>query len=158
MAATLLFTEDRKRVFLECLEETCSPKRAAEAVGVSRKTAHHHKKLDAEFSKEWDSAIERAMDDLLGEAHHRATVEKSDRLLEVLLKFRYGDKLSDRLKVQVEHSTGLDADVLLLMDADDRRALMELLTKYAGAQERHAMLVAPDAQQLPYLEHDGVDR
>ena len=153
----LLFTQERKERFLELIEETPLIQRAAEAVGVSRKTAYHHKKIDPAFSKEWDAAIDRAMDDLLGEAHHRATVEKSDRLLEVLLKFRYGDKLSDRLKVQVEHSTGLDADVLLLMDADDRRTLMELLTKYAGAQEQHAMLTHIP-EQPAYLEHDGGER
>ena len=151
MAAPLLFTAERKRLFLEALEETCSVKHAAEAVGVDRRTAHHHKRQDLEFAKEWDATIDRAMDDLLGEAHRRATVEKSDRLLEVLLKFRYGDKLSDRLKVQVEHSTGLDADVLLLMTPDDRRTLMELLAKYANAQDRHVLEHQP---QPRLLEHD----
>lgn len=55
----------------------------------------HHRKNDAEFARDWDAAIERALDDLLGEAHRRATVEWSDRLLEVLLKFRYGDQMAD---------------------------------------------------------------
>ena len=58
------------------------------------------------------------------------TVRKhSDRLLEVLLKFRYGDQMADRLKVKVE-DTGLDADALLRMPSEERRALTELLAKY----------------------------
>lgn len=145
------FTPEMKERFLELIEETPSVQRVAEIIGVPRRTIYHHKKTDLAFAKEWDAAIDRAMDDLLGEAHRRATVEKSDRLLEVLLKFRYGDKLSDRLKVQVEHSTGLDADVLLLMTADDRRALMELLAKYANAQDQHVLQAQP---QPLLLEHD----
>lgn len=145
MSAPLLFTPDKKQLFLELLEETCSPKRAAEAVGISRKTAHHHKRQDLQFAKDWDAAIERGLDDLLGEAHRRATVEKSDRLLEVLLKFRYGDRMADRLAVKVEQSIGLDADALLQMSDEDRRALMNLLGKYTDAE-----------QQL--LEHDDGQR
>lgn len=142
MSAPLLFTTERKQLFLELLEETCSPKRAAEAVGINRRTAHHHKRQDLQFSKDWDAAIERGLDDLLGEAHRRATVEKSDRLLEVLLKFRYGDRMADRLAVKVEQSIGLDADALLQMNDEDRRALQNLLGKYADAEQT-------------LLEHDG---
>ena len=151
MAAPLLFNEERKAKFLVYLEESCSVKAAAEAVGVDRRTAHHHKKLDLDFAKQWDAAIDRAMDDLLGEAHRRATAEKSDRLLEVLLKFRYGDRLSDRLKVQVEHSTGLDAEVLLMMTPEDRRTLMDLLSKYTNAQEQHIVQLG---RHPALLEHD----
>ena len=58
------------------------------------------------------------------------TVRKhSDRLLEVLLKFRYGEQMADRLKVKVE-DTGLDADALLRMPSEERKALTELLAKY----------------------------
>lgn len=53
------------------------------------------------------------------------TVRKhSDRLLEVMLKFRYGDQLADRLRVKVE-DTGLDADALLRMPSEERKALTE---------------------------------
>jgi hypothetical protein len=134
VSAPLLFTAERKQLFLERLEETCSPKLAAEAVGISRKTAHHHKRIDLEFSRDWDVAVDRALDDLLGEAHRRAVTEKSDRLLEVLLKFRYGDRMTDRLAVKVEQNIGLDADALLRMRDDDRRALYDLLGKYTDVE------------------------
>lgn len=136
MANNLKFTPEIKERFLAALEETCSVKHAAEACLVSRYTAYHHKKLDLEFSRRWDEAIERALDDLLGEAHKRATVEKSDRLLEVLLKFRYGDRMADRLAVKVEQTTGLNPDALLAMSAQDREALRQLLGKYTQSEQQ----------------------
>ena len=59
----------------------------------------------------------------------RAADDCARRLLEVLLKFRYGDQMADRLKVKVE-DTGLDADALLRMPSEERKALTELLAKY----------------------------
>lgn len=154
------FTPERRELFFQILEDTCSPKQAAAAVGISRQTAFYHKANDAEFRSRWDKAVEVALDALLDEAYRRAaigvdepvihggrlatvadaltgeerplTVRKhSDRLLEVLLKFRYGEQMADRLRVKVD-DTGLDADALLRMNTDDRRALTDLLAKYAA--------------------------
>ena len=154
------FTPERREVFFQVLEDTCSPKQAAAAAGISRNTAFYHKANDHEFRSRWDKAVEVALDALLDEAYRRAalgydepvihqgrvatvadpetgeerplTVRKhSDRLLEVLLKFRYGDQMADRLKVKVE-DTGLDADALLRMPSEERKALTELLAKYKG--------------------------
>ena len=140
-----LFDADIKERFLKVLEETCSVKDAAAACGMSRRVAYQHRKTDLEFAKRWDESLNYALDDLLGEAHKRATTEKSDRLLEVLLKFRYGDKMADRLAIKVEQNIGLDPDALLRMPDADRRALQDLLGKYA------------DAEQTPQLEHDDGD-
>ena len=152
------FTPERREVFFQVLEDICSPKQAAAAAGISRNTAFYHKANDHEFRSRWDKAVEVALDALLDEAYRRAalgydepvihqgrvatvadpetgeerplTVRKhSDRLLEVLLKFRYGDQMADRLKVKVE-DTGLDADALLRMPSEERKALTELLAKY----------------------------
>lgn len=152
------FTPERRDVFFQVLEDTCSPKQAAAAAGISRNTAFYHKANDPEFRSRWNKAVEVALDALLDEAYRRAalgydepvihqgrvatvadpetgeerplTVRKhSDRLLEVLLKFRYGDQMADRLKVKVE-DTGLDAEALLRMPSEERRALTELLAKY----------------------------
>ena len=128
------FDETLKQRFLEALEDTCSVKHAALAAGVTRDTAYAHRKSDLAFARKWDDALNRALDDLLGEAHRRATTEKSDRLLEVLLKFRYGDKMADRLAVKVEGNIGLDTDALLAMPDEDRLALVALLEKYASAE------------------------
>lgn len=77
-------------------------KHAAAKAGINRDTAYTHRRQDLAFAGRWDAAIERGLDDLLGEAYIRATTEKSDRLLKVLLKFRYGDQMADHLTVKVE--------------------------------------------------------
>ena len=169
------FTPERREVFFQVLEDTCSPKQAAAAAGISRNTAFYHKANDHEFRSRWDKAVEVALDALLDEAYRRAalgydepvihqgrvatvadpetgeerplTVRKhSDRLLEVLLKFRYGDQMADRLAVKVEQSTGLDPATLLAMPHEDREQLRALLSKYA------------DAGRGNVLEHDHAQR
>lgn len=159
------FTRAAQDLFIQVLEDTCSPKQAAAAVGISRRLAFDYKQKDTEFRARWEKAIEVALDALLDEAYRRAaigyeepvihggqlstvtdeetgeqkplTVRKhSDRLLEVLLKFRYGDQMADRLRVKVEESSGLDAAALLKMPSEDRKALAELLAKYEANKER----------------------
>lgn len=156
--ATKKFTPEVQEVFLQVLEDTASPKQAAQVCGISRRLAFEYKQKDLEFRRRWEQSIQIAMDALLEEAYRRAvigvdepviyqgqvsmtrdaltgeeralTVKKhSDRLLEVMLKFRYGDQMADRLKVKVE-DTGLDADALLRMPSEERKALTELLAKY----------------------------
>jgi len=160
------FSPERREVFFQVLEDTCSPKQAAAAAGISRQTAFYHQANDIEFRTRWEKAIEVALDSLLDEAYRRAaigydepvihqgrlattadptngeerplTVRKhSDRLLEVLLKFRYGDQMADRLRVRVE-DTGLSADALLAMPADERAQLVALLSKYNAARPQES--------------------
>lgn len=156
------FTPERRARFLEVLEETCSPKVAAAAVGITRSTAFYHKANDLEFRAAWEAAIEVALDALLEESYRRAVVgvdepivhqgristvtdpatgeerpltvkRHSDRLMEVLLKWRY-PQMADRLSVKVE-DTGLSADALLQMPAAERAQLVALLGKYATHKE-----------------------
>ena len=158
------FTPERKAIFLAVLEDTASPKAAAAAAGIVRSTAFYHKANDLELRTQWEAAVEVALDSLLEEAYRRAavgvdepvihqgrvstvadpetgderplTVRKySDRLMEVLLKWRYGDQMADRLRVKVD-STGLDAEALLRMSADERKALTGLLSKYHANKEQ----------------------
>ncbi len=158
------FTPERKAIFLAVLEDTASPKAAAAAAGIVRSTAFYHNANDLEFRSQWEAAVEVALDSLLEEAYRRAavgvdepvihqgrvstvtdpktgderplTVRKySDRLMEVLLKWRYGDQMADRLRVKVD-STGLDAEALLRMSADERKALTGLLSKYHANKEQ----------------------
>ena len=136
MYPTTKFTPQVKERFLAVLEDTCTVKTACEAVGISRNLAYTHKKQDLEFAKDWDAAIERALDDLLGVAYKRCTEEKSDQVLITLLRFRYGEQMKERLAIKVEQSTGLDAESLLLMTADDRQALRQLLGRYSQVEQR----------------------
>ncbi len=152
------FTPKLKALFLRVLEDTASPKQAAQACGISRGLAFEYRAKDPDFKLQWEQAVEVAMDALLDEAYRRAaigveepviyqgqvstvvdkatgeerplTVRKhSDRLLEVLLKFRYGDQMADRLRVKVD-SSGLDAQALLSMSTEERAQLVTLLSKY----------------------------
>ena len=158
------FTDAMRERFFEVLEDTCSPKQAAAACGISRQTAFYHKANDPEFRMRWEKAIEIALEGLMDEAYRRAclgveepvihqgrlatqtdpetgeekplTVRRhSDRLLEVLLKYRYGDQMADHLAVKVE-STGLSADALLKMPPEERQALIALLSKYAETDQK----------------------
>jgi hypothetical protein len=72
-------------------------------------------------------------DPATGEERPLTVRKHSDRLLEVLLKFRYGEQMADRLRVKVE-DTGLSADALLAMPADERAQLVALLSKYNAAR------------------------
>lgn len=154
------FTPEVQELFVQTLEDTASPKQAAQVCGISRTLAFEYKRENLDFRRRWEQAMEVAMDALLDEAYRRAcigveepvvyqgqlamtrdpqtgderplTVRKhSDRLLEVMLKFRYGDQLADRLRVKVE-DTGLDAEALLRMPSDERLQLTALLGKYAA--------------------------
>ncbi|MDX1297203.1 MAG: hypothetical protein R3260_03035 [Pseudomonas sp.] len=162
--ATKKFTAEVQELFLQILEDTASPKQAAQVCGISRRLAFEYKQKDLEFRRRWEQSIEVAMDALLDEAYRRAcigveepviyqgqvsmardvetgeerplTVRKhSDRLLEVMLKFRYGDQLADRLRVKVE-DTGLSAEALLQMPSGERAQLVALLSKYNANKEQ----------------------
>jgi hypothetical protein len=151
MSPLTKFTLQAKERFLEVLEDTCTVKTACEAVGISRNLAYTHRKEDLAFKRDWDAAIERALDALLGTAYTRATDEKSDQVLITLLRFRYGDQMRERLAIQVEQTTGLDPDALLRMGADDRAALQRLLGKYTQAEQlalgRHQAVLEHDDGQ-----------
>lgn len=158
------FTPEVQELFLQVLEDTASPKQAAQVCGISRRLAFEYKQNDLDFRRRWEQSIEVAMDALLDEAYRRACIgveepviyqgqlamtrdaatgedrpltvrRHSDRLLEVMLKFRFGDQLADRLRVKVD-STGLDAEALLRMSADERKALTGLLSKYHANKEQ----------------------
>ena len=168
------FTPEVQELFLQILEDTASPKQAAQVCGISRRLAFEYKQNDLEFRRRWEQSIQIAMDALLEEAYRRAvvgvdepviyqgqvstardpntgeeralTVKKhSDRLLEVLLKFRYGEQMADRLAVKVEQHTGLDPTALLAMTPEDREQLQFLLHKYVGAEQ--TALEHEDGQQ-----------
>lgn len=63
----------------------------------------------------------------------------SDRLMEVLLKFRYPDQMADRLRADVRvDGLGLAPEALLRMTPVERRTLITLLTKYRGASDGSA--------------------
>jgi hypothetical protein len=165
------FGARRKQIFISTLRDTASAMKSAEAAGVCIDTAYAARREDAEFSARWEQAVDVALDQLMGEAFRRSmrgveepviqggqwvqyedetgeskrvTITKySDRLLEVLLKFRYGDQLADRVKVTTETPLGLEPDVLLRMEPTDRRVLLGLLQKYAALARPEPVELSP---------------
>jgi hypothetical protein len=165
------FNARRKQIFIDTIRETASAMKAAEAAGVCIDTAYAARREDIEFQARWEAAVEVALDQLLGEAYRRSmrgvdepviqggqwveyeegdgerkrvTITRySDRLLEVLLKFRYGDQLAERVKVSTEGPLGLEPEVLMRMEATDRRLLLGLLQKYAALARPELVEISP---------------
>src|SRR5216684_1645238 len=149
-------TPSVKATFVEVLRETASPTQAAKFCGVSTNIAYIARRDDLEFQVAWDDAVDLAMDQLMGEAYRRAvqgvtrpvvqgghrvkddggevisTTEYSDRLMEVLLKWKYPETLASRVKLEVQGPLSLEREVLLLMPAQERRVLLAALQSYAS--------------------------
>jgi hypothetical protein len=68
------FTPEVQELFLQVLEDTASPKQAAQVCGISRRLAFEYKQNDLDFRRRWEQAIEVAMDALLDEAYRRACI------------------------------------------------------------------------------------
>ncbi len=74
-----------QKAFLAALENTGSVTAAAEAGKISRVQVYHTKKVDIEFARQWDEALDMAADTLEDEARLRA-FNGSDVLLMFMLK------------------------------------------------------------------------
>lgn len=167
----------RKAIFIATLRDTASAMKAAEAAGVCVDTAYAARKEDVEFRAQWQEAVDVALDQLLGEAFRRAvqgvaepvvqggrwveyededgetkrlTITKySDRMLEVLMRLRFGQELSQRVTVTTEGPLGLEPEVLMRMAPEDRRFLLELLRNYAALVQPEAAGHLPTRAALP---------
>jgi hypothetical protein len=145
----------RMEAFMRCLGETASPVRAAAAAGVSTNVAYALRRDDMEFALEWEKAVEMVMENLVGESYRRAVegvsrpmvqgghvvkddegnpvtvVEYSDRLMEVLLKWRWPEQLANRVKLEIDGPLSLEREVLLLMPPGERQVLLGALRSYS---------------------------
>ena len=78
-------SNESKQLFLAVLKNGFSIARAAEAVGLTRQQALDLRDKDLVFARDWDNAIETAIDALEDIATKRAKAT-NDKLLELLLK------------------------------------------------------------------------
>lgn len=123
---------------LEIVARTGSPKMAAEHIGISVATIHDHRRRDAEFGARYGAAMDTAFHQVLSKAFERsmADVEPSDRLIEVLLKFRWPERLNGFLAFTADGGSaasapaGLDPRIIARMEPADRTALIDLLGRY----------------------------
>lgn len=110
------FGQKRRERFLAILRETANVSFSARQVGISRTVAYEHREADEAFAKEWDEAIEEAVDKLEKEARRRAlhgVCEPiyykgmrvgykrvySDTMMALLLKAHRPEKFKDRQEV-----------------------------------------------------------
>lgn len=129
---------------LDIVARTGSPKTAAKAVGISAATIHDHRKRDAEFGAKYAQAMDAAFHHVLGRAFERSLDEHepSDRLIEVLLKFRWPERLNNFLALvgdgvaDTSGPVGLDPRVIARMEPADRNALIGLLEKYLDVEQQ----------------------
>jgi hypothetical protein len=128
---------------LDIVARTGSPKLAAEATGVGVATIHDHRRRDVEFGARYTAAMDTAFHQVLSKAFERSLdeVEPSDRLIEVLLKFRWPERLNGFLALAGEGPAptsgpgGLDPRVIARMEPADRTLLIDLLERYLDAEE-----------------------
>lgn len=66
-----MFTAEKMDEFLEVLSDTANVSRAAERIGISRRTCYDHRLADEEFRKRWDAAVELGLDALEDEVTRR---------------------------------------------------------------------------------------
>lgn len=120
---------DRAReTFLATLALTCNVSASARAAGIGRQTAYDWREADPEFAKEWASAEEEAADLLEETAWNRATgPDKSDRMLEILLKGHRPNKFVEKRLIGSDPEHPLPAAVSLDASKLSTEALRELM-------------------------------
>lgn len=127
---------------LDIVARTGSPKMAAEQIGISVATIHDHRRRDADFGARYGAAMDTAFHQVLSKAFERSMddVEPSDRLIEVLLKFRWPERLNGFLAFTAEGGSaatapaGLDPRVIARMAPADCVMLIDLLGRYLAVE------------------------
>jgi hypothetical protein len=108
--------------FIAAYRQCGNIRAASQAAGVTRDAVYKRQKADPEFAARWQQAHEDAVDLLEAVAWKRATVEQSDRMLELLLKANRPEKYAERLiilkKAAETVKSASDADILALLGYD----------------------------------------
>ena len=140
-------------VFIERLRATGNVTLAARGAGVSRQQAYRTRNRNKTFRRQWEEALEEAVDLLDGEARRRATGIKRDiyhagvvvgeetvydsALLMFLLKAHRPGLYRDNVKV--EHSGGMEV-------AGDRKVTFEFVRPADQQARTLAALAAEEAE------------
>src|SRR5690349_22032287 len=103
-------TNPARATFLRVFSETCNVSEAAREAGISRRAAYDWRDADPEFAADWDEAEQVGIDKLELVARQRATDDKSDRMLEILLKAHRPEKYVERSRVDM-NVTGLSGEL-----------------------------------------------
>lgn len=122
-------TDRARETFLTVLAEACNVSAAARAAGFGRSAAYAWRADDEEFRAAWDEAIETAVDSLEETAWDRARIDKSDRMLEILLKAHRPEKYVEKYRAEI---TGKDGDPIELKVAQDADAFTRAIAGLAA--------------------------
>jgi hypothetical protein len=95
-------TNRAREEFLRVLSESCNVSEACRAAGIGRQSAYDWRRDDEQFAAAWSEAEETAADSLEKVAWGRATTDKSDRMLEILLKAHRPEKFVERRQISGE--------------------------------------------------------
>ena len=127
--------------FLRALALTCNVSASARQAGTTRKTAYEHRKKYAEFRKEWDSALEEAVDRLERKAYDIA-YNGSEKLLMFFLTHRkpevYGNKVAHEHAgpgggpIHTKTDAKVDFDPSILKDENVRESLDAIAKRMEG--------------------------
>ena len=135
------WTPEVEERVLEVIAKTGSPKRASELTGVAASTIHDHKARDPDFGARYAQAMDAAFHAVLGRAFDRSLDEEepSDRLIEVLLKFRFVDRAPAFDPTAPDHArtdgpVGLDPRLIAKMAPRDRAALAAALGAHVATE------------------------
>lgn len=102
---------DRRALFLRELARSPVVGRAARYAGVSLSSLYRLKREDERFSAAWDEAMVCAVDDIEQAAIDRA-LEKSDKLLEMILKAKRPDEYREKVDVKVAAVGRIEVDLV----------------------------------------------
>jgi hypothetical protein len=102
---------DRRSMFLRELCRSPVVGRAARYAGLALSSLYRLKREDERFSAAWDEALTRAVDDIEQVAIDRA-LEKSDKLLEMILKAKRPQEYRERVDVQVAAVGRIEVDLV----------------------------------------------
>lgn len=130
---------DVERVVLDIISKTGSLTKAAQEIGISASTIADHRRRDPEFRTKYAAAMDVAFQAILGQAFTRSfdELKPSDRLIEVLLKLRFPERLGSLMRLPNSGGSsggGLNPMVIARMPAADRNELIRLLELYQNAE------------------------
>ena len=127
---TLRFTQAKRERFIEHLRQCGNVTQSAELVAVTRRCVYAHRDLHEDFAKEWDDAIEEAVDRLEQEAWRRAhagfdepiifkgidtgirITRYSDQLMTLLLKSHRPEKYRERTSTELSGPGGKPVETI----------------------------------------------
>jgi len=104
-------TIERRALFLRELMRSPVVGRAARQAGISVNSVYRLKREDERFSMAMDEALTAAIDDIEQVAIDRA-LEKSDKLLEMILKSKRPEEYRERVDVAVAVAGRIEVDLV----------------------------------------------